>query len=93
MPSTFDVSQIQAALGLRYANIRSIGAGGMACVFSAYDSVLARPVAVKVVAGHHAIEELAVRFQQEARLASKLHHPNIVTVLDFGRDSTASYFL
>ncbi|MBX3150507.1 protein kinase [Candidatus Obscuribacterales bacterium] len=93
MPSTFDVSQVQAALGLRYGNIRSIGAGGMACVFSAYDSVLARPVAVKVVAGHHAIEELAVRFQQEARLASKLHHPNIVTVLDFGRGDNGLLFL
>ena len=65
----------------------------MACVFSAYDSVLARPVAVKVVAGHHAIEELAVRFQQEARLASKLHHPNIVTVLDFGRGENGLLFL
>jgi len=93
MPSTFDVSQVQAALGLRYGNIRSIGAGGMACVFSAYDSVLARPVAVKVVARNQAIEELAVRFQQEARLASKLHHPNIVTVLDFGRGENGLLFL
>lgn len=93
MPITFDVSQVQAALGLRYGNIRSIGAGGMACVFSAYDSVLARPVAVKLVSNQLAIEELAVRFQQEARLASRLHHPNIVTVLDFGRGENGILYL
>ena len=93
MPITFDVSQVQAALGLRYGNIRSIGAGGMACVFSAYDSVLARPVAVKLVSNKYAIEELAVRFQQEARLASRLHHPNIVTVLDFGRGENGILYL
>jgi hypothetical protein len=93
MLGTFDISQVQAALGLRYGNIRKIGAGGMASVYSAHDSVLARSVAVKLVSSQHAIEELAMRFQQEAKLASRLHHPNIVTVLDFGRGANGVLYL
>jgi serine/threonine protein kinase len=93
MQTKFDETYVQAAIGLRYGNIRKVGAGGMASVFSAYDSVLARPVAIKFLSGKQAVAELTVRFQQEARLASRLKHPNIVTVLDFGRGNNGALYL
>jgi len=89
----FQTTQVQETLGLRYANIRKIGAGGMACVFSAHDSVLDRAVAVKLVSSQVAADELIVRFQQEAKLASRLKHPAIVTVLDFGRGANGVLYL
>lgn len=90
----FDTAEVQATLGLRYGNIRKIGAGGMATVFSAYDAVLERSVAVKLVSdARSSANELAVRFQQEARLASRLNHPNIVKVMDFGIAETGILYL
>lgn len=89
----FDTSQVQVTLGLRYANIRKIGSGGMASVFSAYDAVLTRTVAVKLLEDNQNASEMAVRFQREAKLASKLKHPNIVGVLDFGVGENGTLYL
>ncbi len=65
----------------------------MGCVFTAYDAVLKRRVAVKLVFDSHEQGELALRFHQEAKLASRLKHPNIVRVLDFGIGQNGTIFL
>jgi eukaryotic-like serine/threonine-protein kinase len=74
----------------RYVLDRRLGAGGMSTVFLAQDSVLERPVAVKLLAEHLAEDEAFVaRFRREALAAAKLTHPNIVQVFDSGRDEAS----
>ena len=77
----------------RYQIIRSIGEGGMANVYLAYDTILDRNVAVKVLRGDLAGDEKFVRrFQREAISASSLSHPNIVEMYDVGEDD-GKYFI
>ena len=77
----------------RYQIIRSIGEGGMANVYLAYDTILDRNVAVKILRGDLADDEKFVRkFQREAISASSLSHPNIVEVYDVGEDD-GKYFI
>ena len=77
----------------RYQIIKSIGEGGMANVYLAYDTILDRDVAVKVLRGDLANDEKFVRrFQREALNASSLSHPNIVEVYDVG-DDNGQYFI
>ena len=71
----------------RYRVDRRLGAGGMSTVFLAMDSVLERPVAVKLLAEHLAEDEdFVARFRREALAAARLQHPNIVQVFDSGED-------
>jgi eukaryotic-like serine/threonine-protein kinase len=71
----------------RYVIERRLGAGGMSTVFKANDTVLERPVAVKLLAEHLADDEAFVaRFRREALSAARLQHPNIVQVFDSGQD-------
>ena len=71
----------------RYVLGRRLGAGGMSTVFIANDTVLERPVAVKLLAEHLADDEAFVyRFRREALSAARLQHPNIVQVFDSGQD-------
>ncbi|HET9034990.1 MAG TPA: protein kinase, partial [Myxococcaceae bacterium] len=83
--------------GLRvgpYEVLAPLGAGGMAEVYRARDSRLGREIALKVVnevlAGD---SELVRRFEQEARLAGSLNHPNLVSVYDFGEHEGTPYFV
>ncbi|HEX2161963.1 MAG TPA: protein kinase [Thermoleophilaceae bacterium] len=72
----------------RYRIERRLGAGGMSTVFLAQDTVLERPVAVKLLAEHLADDEAFVaRFQREALAAARLQHPNVVQVFDYGLDA------
>ena len=74
---------IGAILGERYRIVSALSKGGMGVVYKAQHIVLDKPVAVKVMlttqddAAHQ-------RFLQEAKLASLVHHPNIVDIIDFG---------
>ncbi|MEA2298527.1 MAG: eukaryotic-like serine/threonine-protein kinase [Solirubrobacteraceae bacterium] len=69
----------------RYTLGRRLGAGGMASVWLAQDGVLARPVAVKVIADTLAFDErYRERFAREARAAASVSHPGIVPVYDYG---------
>ena len=78
----------------RYQIIKSIGEGGMANVYLAYDTILDRNVAVKVLRGDLATDEKFVRrFQREALSASSLSHPNIVEVYDVGEDNGIYYIV
>ena len=77
----------------RYQIIRTIGEGGMANVYLAYDTILDRNVAVKILRGDLANDEKFVRrFQREAISASSLNHPNIVEMYDVGEDD-GKYFI
>ncbi len=78
----------------RYQIIKSIGEGGMANVYLAYDTILDRNVAVKVLRGDLANDEKFVRrFQREALAASSLSNPNIVEVYDVGEDNGEYYIV
>jgi len=78
----------------RYQIIKAIGEGGMANVYLAYDTILDRNVAVKVLRGDLAGDEKFVRrFQREALSASSLSHPNIVEVYDVGEDHGQYYIV
>ncbi len=77
----------------RYRIIRLIGEGGMANVYLAFDEILGRNVAVKVLRGDLAEDDKFVRrFQREAINASSLSHPNIVEMYDVGEDG-GNYFI
>ncbi|HEX8351675.1 MAG TPA: protein kinase, partial [Pyrinomonadaceae bacterium] len=70
-----------------YRVLEKIGAGGMGTVYLAKDVRLGRRVAVKVLPAQLARdEELVRRFEQEARAASALNHPNILTVHEIGEE-------
>ncbi|MEU8227983.1 serine/threonine-protein kinase [Actinoplanes sp. NPDC048967] len=69
----------------RYRLVERLGVGGMSEVWRAHDQVLARDVAVKVLApGAPADSQRPARIRLEARAAAGLRHPNIVEVYDYG---------
>src|SRR5687767_7252382 len=75
-----------------YRIMGSLGAGGMGAVFKAYDEKLHRVVALKLLPPEYiSHEDRRRRFLQEARAASSLNHPHIITVYDFGEDGGRPY--
>jgi eukaryotic-like serine/threonine-protein kinase len=81
-------SPISPMLNNRYQLLHTLGTGGMAVVYRAYDRMLERPVAIKILRQDFTGDEsFRERFRQEARAAANLSHPNIVTVHDFGFDA------
>ena len=78
----------------RYELEKQVGRGGMSTVYRAYDHVLDRRVAVKVLHERHAQEDdYLERFRREARAAAQLSHPNIVTVIDRGEQDGRPYIV
>jgi tRNA A-37 threonylcarbamoyl transferase component Bud32 len=87
-------TQTERVLGGRYRLVRFLGRGGMAEVYEGVDERLGRPVAVKVLrSGLRRRSELRERFEQEARSAARLSHPNVVAVYDTGEDEGAPYLV
>jgi serine/threonine-protein kinase len=77
-------SNLQSNLAGRYTIERELGRGGMATVYLASDLRHDRPVALKVLHPHLAASLGPERFLREIRLAARLQHPHILTVLDSG---------
>ena len=76
----------------RYLLEERIATGGMGEVWRATDTVLHRPVAVKLLKAELADDpEFRARFETEARHAASLHHPGIAAVFDFGSTSSAGH--
>ena len=69
-----------------------IGSGGMGEVYRAEDVRLRRAVAIKILPAHLATPDRLKRFEHEARAASRLNHPNILTIHDVGRDGDTTWF-
>jgi eukaryotic-like serine/threonine-protein kinase len=76
----------------QYRITGAIGAGGMGEVYRATDSRLGRDVAIKVLPAARAADpDRRKRFEQEARAASALNHPNILTVYDIGESDGTTF--
>ncbi len=72
----------------RYRIDAVLGAGGMGMVFKGMQTSVQRPIAVKTLHPELAMAtQFFERFRREAEIASRLHHPNIITIFDFGRDT------
>jgi len=74
-----------------YRVLAPIGAGGMGEVYRARDTKLDRDIALKILPPDVASVEALRRFEQEARAASSLNHPNIVAIYDIGRSESIAY--
>ena len=67
----------------KFQIVGELGRGGMAVVYEAHDSLLDRPVAIKVLPRTQNHQPAAIqRFLQEARSVARIHHPHIVAVYD-----------
>ena len=77
-----------------YEVIGPLGAGGMGEVYRAKDTRLGREVAVKVLPAEVTEDrDRLSRFEREARAASSLNHPNIVTLFEVGREGAVSFIV
>lgn len=77
-----------------YNIIEKLGTGGMGVVYKAFDTILERDVAIKVM--HQHLLERSInekRFRNEARAAAKLTHSNIVTIYEIGKDTCGNYIV
>ncbi len=78
---------VSPPLAKRYQLQQTLGSGGMAMVYKAWDLRLERPVAIKILRHDFSNDPtISERFRMEAKAAANLSHPNIVTVYDFGLD-------
>lgn len=87
-------AQIGRTIAARYRLERLIGEGCMGVVYQAWDLRRSQSCAVKILHPESGYGDTAVvRFADEAQLVSRLCHPNIVEIWDYGRDSDGRHFL
>ena len=78
----------------RYELKETVGAGGMSTVYCAFDTLLERNVALKILHDQYGEdEEYVERFRREARAVAQLSHPNIVTVIDRGEEDGKQFIV
>jgi eukaryotic-like serine/threonine-protein kinase len=83
------MAALGTVIGGRYRLDAEIGRGGMSTVYRAFDVVLERPVAVKLMHRETAADaDQLERFRREARSVAQLNHPHVVTVIDAGEESS-----
>jgi serine/threonine-protein kinase len=87
------VEQLQATFGKTYTIEREFGAGGMSRLFVAWDTLLRRRVAIKVLPPTLAAAVSMERFNREIMLAAALQHPHIVPVLSAGELDGLPYYI
>ena len=81
-------------VGGRYALDGSLGEGGMGHVYKARHVQLGKAFALKLISPAFAADHAArARFNQEAKLASEITHPNIVSIVDYGEDDQFGAFM
>src|SRR2546428_9052330 len=86
--------RLQRLIEGEYRIERLLGKGGMGAVFLAHDLTLEREVAIKVLPPDVAQDEQVVRrFQQEAKTAAKLDHPNIIPIYRVESEAGLNYFV
>ena len=86
------IGRVRELLGDRYTVITSVGRGGNATLFGAYDQQ-GNKVAIKVLHPELAVSVAADRFLREIRYASKLDHPHIARLLDWGESDYLLWFV
>jgi serine/threonine protein kinase len=75
-----------------YQLVSQLGKGGMGVVYKAYDTQLARYVALKVLSPRYALDPVFVsRFWQEAKAAANLEHPHIIPIYNYGEYDSYHY--
>jgi serine/threonine-protein kinase len=78
----------------RFTVLEKLGQGGMGAVYRAHQHSVERDVAIKVIESRRISDPVAIkRFLREAKLTSKLNHPNAVGVLDFGQTDDGVFYL
>src|ERR1051326_9353894 len=77
----------------RYLIEERLGNGAMGAVYRARHVKLGRPFALKVLHDHLSDDKVLKRFEREAEIAGKLHHPNLVSVVDVGAIQGRSYLV
>jgi serine/threonine protein kinase len=87
-----DCEQLGSIISQRYKLLEYLNAGGMGTVFKALQLSTGRVVALKMMRADAFTQEARERFHQEAKIASKLNHPNAVAIYDFGDTSKAQLF-
>jgi serine/threonine-protein kinase len=75
----------------RYRILQRLGGGGSSDVYVAEDRLLGRKVALKILRRRESDTDQTRRFLREARSASMLNHPNVVTIFDVGREGEIDY--
>jgi eukaryotic-like serine/threonine-protein kinase len=84
----------QQTIAGRYEIKHVLGTGGMSSVYCAFDTLLERNVALKVLHDQYGgDEEYVERFRREARSVAQLSHPNIVTVIDRGEEDGKQFIV
>lgn len=75
-----------------YKTVCKLGEGGMGLVYLAHDDELDRAIAIKLLPQHLADDdEQLARLKQEARTASSLNHPNIITIYEIGQHGSSAF--
>lgn len=81
-------------IGGKFTLQRQIASGAYGTVFEAWDMFLARRVAIKLLHPHYAHnQDVARRFRREAQAAAGIQHPNVVSILEVGKQRDGSFYI